>query len=158
MAHRLFDWSGRINSAWREYQVMRISLDCLRNSSDDDVHQLIEAREWTDFSGMEINNADWHLDSTYLIRMYSVFEIAVESFWRQLPGNEDRSAEGDVKLEEVGFVVGVPCGTIEAAQEVRKQRNRVVHRRIERYAGNTAVESASHDLLLYLGRLPGTWN
>ncbi len=157
MPHRLYDWLGRIKAASREYQVMRISLDYLGNATHDEIHDLVEAREWDDFISNEINAADWNLDATYIIRMYSAFEMAVDSFWQQIPGNVDRTVEGDVKLEEVGYSQGIGVDLIDAAQAVRVHRNRVVHRRIERYAGSMTIENASHDLQLYLGRLPGTW-
>jgi hypothetical protein len=90
MPQRLYDWLCRIKAAGREYQVMRIALDYLRNATEDEIHELAEVRAWDDFISNEINSADWHLDATYLIRMYSAFEMAVDSFWRQLPGNLER--------------------------------------------------------------------
>ena len=157
MSHRLYDWLGRIKAASREYQVMRIALDYLSNATHDEIHDLAEAREWDDFISNEINTADWNLDATYIIRIYSAFEMAVDSFWQQIPGNVDRKVEGDSKLDEVGYVQGIGIDVIEAVQAVRVHRNRVVHRRIEQHAGLLTIQNASHDLQLYLGRLPANW-
>jgi len=53
MAHRLYDWFGRIKTASREYQVVRIALDFLENATEDEIHELAEARKWDDFIRVE---------------------------------------------------------------------------------------------------------
>jgi hypothetical protein len=157
MPHRLFDWQVQIKAARREYEVISISLEFFQNATEDEIHELAEARAWDGFLRGEIHNAEWHLDATYLIRMYSVFEMAVGSFWRLLPGNMEHESDGNAKLEEVGYAQAIDLGVIEAAQTVRAHRNRLVHQRIERHARAMTIEKASSDLQTYLSRLPSTW-
>ena len=88
--------------------------------------------------------------------MYSVFERAIVSFWRQMPGNQGRQVDGDVMLGEVGHA-NMDAGVIASAQAVRAHRNQLVHRRTKDHAGTMTLEAASRDLLMYLGRLPATW-
>lgn len=157
MPHRLYDWRVRVKAAGRECQAVRIALDLLAAVTDDEIHELTEARGWDDLAATDIYAAEAALDATYLIRMYSVFERAVGSFWRQISGNEGREADGAVLLDEVGSAQLIGADMILAAQEVRAHRNRLVHRKIEDHAGGMTVEAASRDLLTYLNRLPATW-
>lgn len=119
MPHRLFDWRVRIRAALREYQAVRIGLDLLVEATADEVHELTEARAWDDLAAAEIYAAENNLDATYMIRMYSVFERAVASFWRDMPGNEDRTVAGDELLDEVGSARLIDEDVIRNAQEVR---------------------------------------
>lgn len=157
MPHRLYDWRVRVKAAEREYRTVRIALDWLDRATDDDIHDLAEARGWDDFAVSRDYAADRHLDGTYLIRMYSVFERAVGSFWRRMPGNANRQVDGDVMLDEVGYAQLMDEAVIESVQEVRAHRNKLVHRRIEDHATAMLVEAASRALLTYLDRLPAAW-
>jgi hypothetical protein len=157
MPHKLYDWRVRVKAAEREYQAVRIALDLLGRATDDDIHDLTEDRGWDDFAATEVYATERNLDATYLIRMYSVFERAVGSFWRQVPGNADRQVDGDEMLDEVGYAQLIDTDAIESAQAVRIHRNNLVHRRIEDHAGAMMVEAASRDLLTYLNRLDATW-
>jgi hypothetical protein len=157
MPHRLFDWRVRVRAALREYQAVRIGLDRLGEATPEEIHELTEARGWDELAASEIYAAENNLDATYIIRMYSVFERAVGSFWREIPGNEDRTVDGDELLEEVGSAQLIDEDVIQFAQEVRIHRNNLVHRRIDEHAGGMALENASRDLLTYLDRLPATW-
>ncbi len=89
--------------------------------------------------------------------MYSTFERAVGSFWRRLPGNVHRRADGDVKLQEVGYIQGMARGVIDTAQLVRTHRNRLVHQQIEKHAEVMDIQDARESMLRYLNQLPATW-
>jgi hypothetical protein len=157
MPHRLYDWRVRVEATVREYQAVRIALDLLDDATVEVIHDLTDERGWDDLATTQIYAAERNLDATYLIRMYTVFERAVGSFWRQMPDNTDRQVDGDVLLDEVGYVQAMDWDVIESAQEVRSHRNNLVHGRIEVHAGAMTVETASRDLLTYLNRLPATW-
>lgn len=157
MPHRLFDWRVRVKAAEREYQAVRIALDLLGAARDDEIHELTGMRGWDEFAATEIDAAERKLEATYVIRMFSVFERAVGSFWRQMPGNADRHDDGDVLLDDVGYAQLMDEGVIESAQEVRTHRNSLVHRRVEDLAAAMTVEAASRDLLNDWNRLPATW-
>ena len=157
MPHRLYDWRVRIKAVEREYRVVRVAFDLLEQATDGDLGDLSAERGWDQIATTEIYAAERNLDATYLIRMYSVFERAVGSFWRQMPANPVFPDDGDRMLDEVGYAQLIDQGVIESAQEVRRHRNNLVHRRIEEYADAMTIEAASRDLLAYLNRLPATW-
>jgi hypothetical protein len=158
MPHRLYDWRTRVRAALREYHAVRIGVDLLGEASVDDIHALTEARGWDDLAAAEIYTADNNLEATYIIRIYSVFERAVNSFWNVIPGNEDRAPiDGDELLDEVGLAQLIDEEVIQAAQQVRIHRNNLVHGRIEVHAAAMAMEHANRDPLTYLDRLPGNW-
>ena len=132
-------------------------MDWLLDANAEEIHQLAEARGWDDLADADRYPADRNLDATYLIRMYSVFERAISSYWSLLPGNANRGAGGDVRIDEVGAFRRILDDTIRDAQEVRSQRNRVVHRRIDDHAGLMAFEDARRGLMNFLGKLPESW-
>ncbi len=157
MPDRLYDWGVRVNAVLREYQAVRIALDLLGDAAPDEIHELASKRNWDDLAAAEIYAAERNLDATYLIRLYSVFERAVISFWRQTPGNADRQVDGNVLHDEVGELQAMGHDVIEPSQAVRSHRNRLVHRLVEDYAGDMTVEAASRDLLTYLNNMDATW-
>ena len=158
MPHRLERWRVRVEAAVREYQAVRIALDLLDGATVEEIHDLTDERGWDDLATTEIYAAERNLDATYLIRMDSVFERAVGSFWRQMPDNTGRQVDGDVMLDDVSYAQSMDWDVIESAQAVRSHRNNLVHHRIDDHAGAMTVEAASRDLLTYLDRLPATWN
>jgi hypothetical protein len=157
MPHSRFDWANRIKAVEREYQSVRVAVDWLLGATPDEIHDVTEVRGWNDLAAADIYAADRHLDSTYLIRMFSVFERAVFSYWRLLPGNDVRNVEGDVRLEEVGFACVILEDVIDEAQAVRVHRNNLVHRRIDDHYAMMAFADARARLLTYIRELPETW-
>jgi hypothetical protein len=157
MPHSRFDWANRIKAAEREYQAVRVALDWLLDETPDEIHDVTEERGWDDLAVTDIYAADRHLDATYLIRMFSVFERAVFSYWRLLPGNDVRNVEGDIRLGEVGAAFVILEDIIDRAQDVRIHRNNLVHRRIEDHHTMMAFADARADLLTYLSKLPEQW-
>ena len=111
----------------------------------------------THLSAADLNAADRNLDATYLVRMYSVFERAVGSYWRQLPNNQGREVDGGVVLDEVVADVYIDQDVIESVQEVRRHRNNLAHQRFEAHALAMTIEDANRDLLRDLQGLPATW-
>jgi hypothetical protein len=157
MRHSRFDWAGRIKAAEREYQAVRVAVDWLLGATPDEVHDVTDAKGWDDLAPADMYAADRNLDATYLIRMFSVFERAVSSYWRLLPGNAGRSIEGDVLLDEVGAACKILTDVTRNAQAVRVHRNNLVHRRIDDHAAAMAFADARRDLLTFLGELPEAW-
>jgi hypothetical protein len=158
MPHRLYDWRTRVRAALREYHAVRIGVDLLSEATADDIHSLAEARGWDDLAASEIYSADNHLEATYIIRIYSVFERAVSSFWNVISGDEDRDPiNGDELLDKVGLAQRIDEDVIQGAQQVRIHRNNLVHGRIDVHAAMMTIEDANRDLLTYLDRLPATW-
>ena len=141
----------------REYQSVCIGLDLLSGATVEEIHELTEARGWDELAAAEIYAAENNLDATYIIRVHSVFERAVTSFWREIPGNEDRTIDGDELLDEVGSAQLMDEDVIQFAQEVRIHRNNLVHGRIDEHAAGMTLENANRDLLTYLARLPAAW-
>ena len=103
MPHRLYDWRVRVKAVEREYRAVRVALDLLGSATDGDLLGLTEERGWDQLAATEIDAAERNLEATYLSRMYSVFERAVGSFWRQLPGDSTTPGDGDRMLDEVGY-------------------------------------------------------
>jgi hypothetical protein len=157
MQHSRFDWAGRIKAAEREYQSVRVAVDWLLDASPDEIHHVTDARGWDDLAVADIYAADRNLDPTYLIRMFSVFERAVASYWRSLPGNDAREVDGRVQLDEVGVASTIPNDLTDEAQIVRIHRNDLVHRRMDEHAATMTFADSRGRLLSYLGELPETW-
>ena len=158
MPHKRFTWADRIKDAEREYQAVRIGVDWLLGAQPDEIHDLTDAKEWDDTAAADVYAADRNLDATYLIRMFSVFERAVSSYWRLLTNNAGRDIDGNVLLDEVGIECKIFTDVIRNAQAVRVHRNNLVHGRIEDYAAVMAFHNARHDLLTYLEWLPNEWS
>jgi hypothetical protein len=157
MPHRLFNWQVRVRAPLREYQAVRIGLDILGGATPEDIYELTEGRGWDELAAAEIYAAENNLDATYIIRVYSVFERAASSFWREIRGNEERTVDGDELLDDVGAAQLMDEDVIRFAQEVRIHRNNLVHGRIDEHAAGMTLENATRDLLTYLARLPATW-
>ena len=85
MPHSRFDWANRIKATEREYRAVRVGMDWLLEATPDEIHAITEERGWDALAVADIYAADRHLDATYLIRMFSVFERAIFSFWRLYP-------------------------------------------------------------------------
>ena len=106
----------------------------------------------------DLYEAERNAEAAYLMRMYSVFERAVGSFWGQLPENNGRDELGDVILDEVGRDRLIGDDAIDFPQAIRVHRNNLVHRRIEDCRSAMTLDSATQNLLIYLDRLPATWD
>ena len=86
-----------------------------------------------------------------------MFERAIFSYWRLLPGNHVRDVEGDVRLDEVGAACVLLQDVIDEAQAVRVHRNNLVHRRIDDYFAMMTFADARAKVLTYLDELPEEW-
>lgn len=158
MSHSRFEWANQIKAAEREYQSVRIALDWLLDATPDEIHGLTEAREWNGLAVSDAYAADRHLDATYLIRMFSVFERAIFSFWRLLHDNEKREVDGKLLIEEVGAERMMQVDFIEQAQAVRVHRNNLVHKRIDQHHAKSSSAEARAKLLIFLDKLPKEWD
>ena len=136
---------------------MRVGVDWLLEEHTDEIHVLIEAREWDNRASLDLNAADRNLDATYLIRMFSVFERAVSSYWHSLTDSAGRVVEGNILLEEIGIECKILADVTRNAQDVRIHRNHLVHGRINQHAAIWAFQDARRDLLTYLSKLPDEW-
>jgi hypothetical protein len=112
----------------------------------DEVHDITDARGRDELAAADPYAADCNLDATYLIRMFSVFERAVVSFGRSLPGYGGRELAADILLEEVGVACRILTDVIRNAQKVRIHRNNLVQGRTEDHAGAMHIESCRADL------------
>jgi hypothetical protein len=157
MPHNRRDWEDRIKAAEREYHAVRVAVDWLLVATPDEIHDVTEERGWDDLAVADTYAADRHLDATYLFRMFSVFERAVFSYWRLLPGNEVRDAEGEMRLAEVGAACVILEDVIKGAQAVRVHRNNLVHGRIDEHYASMTFDEARSKVLTYLGKLPEQW-
>ena len=157
MPHSRYDWALRIKATEREYHAVRVAVDWLLSATADEIHDITEQRQWDDLAAADTYAADRHLEATYIIRMFSVFERAIGSYWRLLPGNDVRDVKGDVRINEVGATCVILQDIIDEAQAVRAHRNNLVHRRIEDHYAAMAFADARAKLLTYLDELPKQW-
>lgn len=157
MPHSRFAWNDRIKATEREYRAVRIALDYLPAATPDEIHDLTEERGWADLILSDAYAAGKNLDATYLIRMFSEFDRAVDSFWRSLSGSHGRDIDGRIQLDEVGAANTIPDHVILGAQDVRGHRNNLVHGRIDLHAAALAFADARANLLTYLRGLPEAW-
>lgn len=157
MPHSRYDWALRIKATEREYHAVRVAVDWLLNASADVIHDITQERGWDELAAADTYAADRHLEATYIICMFSVFERALGSYWRLLPGNNVRDVKGDVRIDEIGVACVILEDVIDGAQAVRAHRNNLVHRRIEDHCTTMAFIDARAKLLTFISDLPEQW-
>ena len=149
MPHRRANWHQRITAVEREYWTAKIAIDHLSARVVREPKILGTALRPRDLAA----TVD-HLEGTYLIRLFTEFEIGVRTLWKSIRPRTRPPVE--VLLARVADRFGVPTRVIEAAQRVRLYRNTLVHDRDEKVEGVT-IGDARRYLARYFAYLPERW-
>jgi hypothetical protein len=159
MPHERTRWRTRVRDVELEYLAARVAIDWLLEAEPEEVHRVAENGGYPDPPREAIYIASNYLAATYLIRMFSVFERAVKSYWLTLPDTADRRPTAEEIIDEVGVAVRfrITADEIVNAQDIRELRNKLVHGRLHEFAPVVDVVDMTIRLLRYLDHLPPDW-
>jgi hypothetical protein len=142
-----YEWLDRLKAVEREHAAMRLAAEHLFELARRDpatLERIVRVRD--------LQTAFEHLESTYIIRLFSEFETSLRAFWRTSRGGNVPSRTRDL-LEGAGASNKVPHDRIHNAHRVREYRNLLVHER-EAAAAPLSIGRARHHLCYFLSFLP----
>ena len=88
MPDEAFNWMSRIKAVEREYGALRFGTDRLLKAVNDDP-SILESH----VGRRDIATASVHLEGTYIVRVFSEFETALQHFIRAFHIRKPRGAE-----------------------------------------------------------------
>lgn len=149
MPGEAFEWMGRIKAVEREYRAIRFGTDRLLLAVNADPSILNSQVERPD-----IGTASAHLEGTYMVRVFSEFETALQHFCRAFHIRRPGTTQALVnRVRDRGHV---PQLDTAAVHMVREYRNVLVHARTEPIAPVTIREATSF-LCTFLSRVQRIW-
>ena len=157
MPYEKLQWRTQIREVEHEYLNGRFGLDWMIRATGAEIDAFLLASGLVEPPLGAFRDASNHLAATYLIRMYSVFERCVESYWLSCnAGNEPPS--GWVILDDVAIILVISLDATRAAQGTRTLRNRLVHDNFYETASDVDLSLNMSTMLAYLDRLPSRWD
>jgi hypothetical protein len=148
MPDEAFTWMGKIKAVEREYGAIRFGIDRLLVAVSDDPAILERVRR------LDIEKASTQLEGTYIVRVFSEFETALQDFIRAFHIRPIGSTEALVnRVRDRGHI---PQAHADAVHAVREYRNVLVHARTEPAAAVT-IREATRALCTFLSRVQGIW-
>ena len=148
MRHEQHEWAGRIKACEREFLVMRLAVEHLRGVALPRPDVLRGA-----FRVGDIDLAASLLESTYVVRLYAVFESGLRSFWETA---RDTHPPMRQLLDSIASSQAIPYDDLENAHKARRYRNTLVHEGGEA-ANPVALPLFRRHLTMYLRHLPPSW-
>jgi hypothetical protein len=144
-----FIWMGRIKAVEREYGAIRLATDRLLVLVSDDP-SILEGQ----VARPDIATASMHLQGTYIVRLFSEFETALQYCVRAFHIRKPRGAEALInRVHDRGHI---PQPATDAVHRVREYRNVLVHERSLPIAPVT-IREATRFLCTFLSRLQRIW-
>src|SRR5437588_5850798 len=120
MPDEAFRWMGRIKAVEREYGAIRFATDRLLVAVNDDPSIVAGPVKRPD-----IGTASLHLEGTYIVRLFSEFETALQHFIRAFHIRRPRGTQALVnRVRDRGRI---PQADTDAVHQVREHRNVLVH-------------------------------
>lgn len=149
-----FEWHERVKAVAREYDIARLAVERLTGdvAAGDFVIRLpLRDRDL-------LATAD-QLEGTYTVRLYSVFEAALRSFWVTRSQTEPRAVD---LIKSLTARLHVPDDWAKEVHEVREWRNQLVHDLDEPEERRGVIAPISltnvrERLQKFLSRLPEEW-
>jgi hypothetical protein len=149
MPDEAFSWMGRIKAVEREYGAIRFGTDRLLVSVNDDP-SILEGQ----VRRPDITTASVHLEGTYIVRVFSEFETALQHFVHAFHIRKPRGAEPLVnRVRDRGRI---PQADTDAVHRVREYRNVLVHERSKPVTPVT-IREATRFLCTFLSRIQRIW-
>jgi hypothetical protein len=144
-----FNWMSRIKAVEREYGAIRFGTDRLLVAVNDDP-SIIERQ----VKRPDITTAATHLEGTYIVRVFSEFETALQHFMRAFRIRKPGSTEALVnRVRDRGHI---PQPETDAVHRVRDYRNVLVHERSKAVVPVTIREATSF-VCTFLSRVQRMW-
>jgi hypothetical protein len=150
-------WRDRIRSVRLEYSAIKVSLAWLLTADPAEIHDVAEDNEEDDPHPGAVTEAYNNLAATYFIRMFSMFEIAIKSYWKSLPGNAGGQPDAIVAINDVGVDLTISNDTIDQAQRIRELRNDLIHEWNRPQVVTVDLPGEMNHLIEFLDYLPSTW-
>src|ERR1700761_6953664 len=88
MPDKAFNWMGRVKAVEREYRAIRFGTDLLLQAANDNPTVLLDRIRRPD-----IVTASLRLEGTYIVRIFSEFETALQHFIRAFNIRRPNGAE-----------------------------------------------------------------
>jgi hypothetical protein len=148
MPHENYEWAARIKAVEREYAVIRLAVDRLREAALPDPTILRGL-----FKVGDIDEASSLLEGTYIVRLFAEFETALRSFWSTLRTTHPTTEQ---LLNSLASSQRVPDDDLTNAHKARVFRNSLVHEREDKVEP-IPIATFRRYLLLYLHHLPPRW-
>jgi len=149
MPDEAFIWMGRIKAVEREYGAIRFGTDRLLVAVNDDP-SILEGQ----VGRPDIATASMHLQGTYIVRLFSEFETALQHFVRAFHIRKPKGAEALVnRVRDRGHIAQAAT---DAVHRVREYRNVLVHERSVPVTSVT-IREATRFLCTFLSRLQRIW-
>lgn len=149
MPGEAFKWMVRIKAVEREYGAIRFGIDRLIRAVNDDPSILEREVKRPD-----ITTAAAHLEGTYIVRVFSEFETALQEFIRAFHIGKHRGTEPLVnRVRDRGRI---PQPDADAVHRVREYRNVLVHERLTPVTPVT-IREATRFLCTFLSRIQRIW-
>lgn len=149
MPDEAFNWMTRIKVVEREYQAIRFGTDRLRAAVNSDP-SILKGH----LGRPDINTASIHLEGTYIVRVFSEFETALQHFIRAFHIRKPKGAEALVN--RVRGRGRIPQADTDAVHRVREHRNVLVHERSKPVTPVT-IREATCFLSTFLSRVQKFW-
>ena len=157
MPHDRSRWRDKIRSVGLEFSAIRVSLDWLLTASVEDIHDVAEAGGNDDPHRGAAGTAYENLEATYFLRMFSMFEMAIKSYWRSLPGNATGEPDFKDVIDDVGYQLTISFDIIYDVQRIRRLRNDLVHEWNRAQVVTVDLPDEMNRLIRYFDSLPRTW-
>lgn len=149
MPGEAFEWMGRIKAVEREYRAIRFGTDRLLVAVNDDP-SILDSQ----VGRPDIGTASAHLEGTYMVRVFSEFETALQHFTRAFHIRRPGTTQALVnRVRDRGHV---PQPDTAAVHMVREYRNVLVHDRTEPVVPVT-IREATSSLCTFLSRVQRIW-
>ena len=156
MSYEKSQWRIQIRDVEREYLTVRFSLDWLLAATVPQIEDFVLASGEVEPPRGALADAHSHLAATYLVRMDSLFERSIWSFWLTREGSRF-TGDGRELLDQVAATLAIAYDANEDAQITRRLRNELVHDRFYESAIGVDIAANMSRMLAYLDRLPLRW-
>jgi hypothetical protein len=149
MPGEALNWMVRIKDVEREYGAIRFGTDRLLAAVNDDP-SILKGQ----VSRAHIKTAAQRLEGTYIVRVFSEFETALQHFIRAFHIRKPKGAEALVNRVRVRG--RIPQADSDGVHRVREHRNVLVHERSEPIPPVT-IREATRFLCTFLSRVQRMW-
>ncbi len=150
MPYLLSEWRGRIQHAVGEHRVARVALLRLKAQAAADASQVHSS------VSEYLREADLHLEGTYIIRVFAVFDAALRSYDRHHFKDPERDTKVSVMIDQLGSSRDVPPPIRAGVHRARRVRHFWAHE-LEEDPGPMPIDQVRGYLQAFMNKFPKTW-
>lgn len=149
MAKGALGWIIRLRDIEREHDAARAAVaHFLRSLHDGNV------RLAPNLKRIHINRLSESLEGTYIIRIFSEFELSLKLFLKKK--HEAVPLNVKARIRKVANIVGFKDASVNNAHKARRYRNKVVHH-LEEEVDTLTLRKVTRFLCIYLGKMRKDW-